>query len=74
MQIVAAILLALQATCYSMDWKVKKLEAAISGSHLDLDSKLFESLVEGDRNYTIIVLLTTIYSEHKCGACPGIPL
>jgi oligosaccharyltransferase complex subunit gamma len=54
---------------YSMDWKVNKFNTISSKGHADLDAKLFANLVDGDRNYTAVVLLTTTAAEHQCAPC-----
>jgi hypothetical protein len=55
-------------SCYSLSYRIGKLEE-IKSPVIDLDSKLFETVTESPRNYTVYVVLTTKAKEHNCVAC-----
>lgn len=67
----AILSLVAAAAAFSMDYKVSKLNALAGegAGAVNLNSELFGRLVSTERNYTVMVVYTSLLKEHGCAFC-----
>lgn len=69
-----ALLAASTGHAFSLSYKLKKLlahqqKSSSNDQILDLSSSSFETYLEGERNYTVVLLMTAMDERFGCQPC-----